>query len=130
MLLDDLATLLEAAGVGVVGTTLFKSRMPATPDTAVAIFEYGGSPPERRMSATPGNYIVERPSLQVLCRSTDYPTARTLAETAFRALDGYRGTLSGRRYWVAAHQSPYLIQRDTNERDWIGFGTSIMKTAG
>lgn len=130
MLLDDIATLLQTAGVGTIGTSLFKSQMPATPDTAVALLEYGGLSAEHHMAAGPGlqRVTIEQPSLQVLCRSTDYPTARTKADVAYKALDGYSGVIGGVRYgYISARQSPYLIQRDQNDRVWIGFSCLIKK---
>jgi hypothetical protein len=130
MLLDDIGTLLQAAGVGQLGVTLFKSFMPASPDTAVALIEYGGLAPERHMAALPGRMTLEQPSIQLLSRSTDYVIARDKAELAFRALDGYSGTLGGRRYWVAANQSPYYLHRDANDRAWIAFNALVKKTLG
>lgn len=129
MLLDDIATLLTSAGVGTVGTTLFKSTMPDTPDTATAVIEYGGMPPVHHMATGPGaaRVVIEQPAVQVLCRALDYPTARNLAETAFKALDGYSGTVNTVRYWTYASQSPYLIQRDANDRVWLGFSVYVKK---
>lgn len=88
-----MATVLEAIGNYIdtnsatltLGTNLFLSRMPETPNLCVAVFEYEGLPPIENF----GNnaYSISRPSIQVMCRAEkdDYVTARDLAET-LRAL--------------------------------------------
>jgi len=82
-------TVLEAVGNYVdtnsadltLGTNLFLSKMPESPDFCVALFEYEGLPPIETFG--PSGFAVERPSLQVMVRAAreDYVTARDKAVT-------------------------------------------------
>lgn len=128
MLLDEIGTYLQTQGVGTLAVDLFLGRMPATPDTAMSVMEYGGLAPVKAMSATPGAAVLEMPSIQVLSRSANYTTARTRAESAYKKLDGFSGVLSGVRYgFISANQAPFFIQRDENDRVWIGFNCLVSK---
>ena len=138
-LLDDISAYLASAGLGLVeGTNLFKSRLPDSPDLAVAIFEWGGQPNEKTMASHPGQAILERPSFQVLVRgdrqnlvSGSYSAARVLAESIYRKLDGYSGTLSGVAYqFIEAAAPPSHITTDDNDRPHIGCDYDCMKALG
>lgn len=109
MLLDEIAAYLQAQLVGTVGTDIFKGALPASPDTALAVVETGGFPPDLAAA-------VDHPTFQVMCRSPDYATARNKAQAAYTALHGLTETaLSGRRYLlIRAMQSPTYIGVDQN----------------
>jgi len=87
------ATVLEALGAYIdtnrndltIGTNLFLSKMPDTPDTCVCIYEYQGSAPLMTFGATA--IQIDRPSVQISVRAArdDYATARDLAQ-ALRTL--------------------------------------------
>jgi hypothetical protein len=87
------ATVLEALGAYIdsnrgdltIGTNLFLSKMPDTPDTCVCIYEYQGSAPVMTFGATA--IQMDRPSVQISVRAArdDYATARDLAQ-ALRTL--------------------------------------------
>lgn len=126
--LDEVATYLAAAGVGVVGTTLFESRMPDSPDAVTAVIEYQGNS---------GSYIQEqqfaaweKPRLQIRVRALDYASANTLIQTAYRAVDTLRNaTLSGVRYLVGLPlQPPFLLERDALERTVMCFNAEFWRT--
>lgn len=82
-------TVLEAVGTYIdtnsvdltLGTNLFLSKMPESPDYCVAIFEYEGLPPIETFGSA--GFVIERPSLQVMVRASreDYVTARDKAVT-------------------------------------------------
>ena len=95
-ILEAVGDYLQTSGQGTLGTSLFLSMMPETPDTLVAVYENSGDPPQFTMGAAA--WAIDRPTLQVICRATrgDYPTARDKAE-AIRALLGAvtEQTLSG-----------------------------------
>lgn len=84
-----MATVLEAVGNYIdtnsadltLGTNLFLSKMPESPDYCVAIFEYEGLPPIETFGAA--GFVIERPSLQIMVRASreDYVTARDKAVT-------------------------------------------------
>jgi hypothetical protein len=87
------ATILEALGAYIdsnrgdlaLGTNLFLSKMPDTPDTCVCIYEYQGSAPVMTFGATA--IQMDRPSVQISVRAArdDYAAARDLAQ-ALRTL--------------------------------------------
>lgn len=64
-----------------LGTNLFLSKMPESPDFCVAVFEYEGLPPIETFGSS--GFSVDRPSLQIMVRATreDYVTARDKAAT-------------------------------------------------
>jgi hypothetical protein len=82
-------TVLEAVGTYIdtssadltLGTNLFLSKMPESPDFCVAIFEYEGLPPIETFGSA--GFVIERPSLQIMVRAAreDYVTARDKAVT-------------------------------------------------
>lgn len=88
-----MATVLEALGAYIdtnradltIGTNLFLSKMPDTPDVCVCIYEYQGSAPVMTFGSTP--IEIDRPSVQISVRAArdDYATARDLAQ-ALRTL--------------------------------------------
>jgi hypothetical protein len=138
-LLDAVATYLAGAGIGLtVGTNLFKATLPDSPDVAVAIFEWGGQANEKTFAPLPGMAILERPVFQVLVRgarenvtSGAYSTARAMAESIYRKLDGYVGTLSGVAYKsIVCESNPYYIQTDDNARPHIGMDFQAVKELG
>ena len=138
-LLDAVATYLEGSSLGLtVGTNLFKSRLPDSPDLAVAIFEWGGMQNEKTFANAPGMAILERPTFQVLVRAprenvtpNAYSTARALAESIYRKLDGYSGTLSGTAYKaIFCESNPYYLKTDDNLRPHFGIDFEAIKQLG
>ena len=135
MLLDDVATYLAANSTRLtVGTNLTKAFMPDTPSTCTTLYETGGLFPLHYFS-TSQTRGYERPGLQVLSRSTDYQTARTVLEDVFTLLDGLANTTlpttSGIAYvMVDAVQSPFLVDRDQNDRFRLAVNFTITKATG
>ncbi len=92
-------------------------------DTFASIYETGGAGSEYAFSTSTGtaDTVFERPSFQLLSRSTVYTTARSRAQTAYTLLDGLADrnlpTATGTRYLqITAVQPPFFLQRDDNER--------------
>lgn len=124
--LDEIAAHLAAApdSVGTVGQTIHKGTLPEpepnqTVGTMVAVYEYGGGPPNGGFS-NPG-LRDEMPGVQVVVRGgtpRDYNTPRTVAETIYKKLAKVQATtLSGTRYrMIKPQQSPFLLERDGNGR--------------
>ncbi|MCL5045573.1 MAG: minor capsid protein, partial [Actinobacteria bacterium] len=119
--LDEIAGYLATKGIGVVGTDIFQSQLPAAPDACVALYETGGFPPELHAA-------VDHPTFQVLCRAKDYAAARAKAEAVYAALHGLTETvLGGRRYLlIAAMQTPTGIGRDDNGRAEVSCNFRVM----
>lgn len=141
-LLDDVATYLAAQSTaftilsGTAGN-LGKSVLldaGAVPDTVTSLYETAGVGNEYVFSTSTGTASVanERPSFQLLSRSTSYVTARNRAQTAYTILDGLAGknlpTSTGTRYLeITANQAPFFLQRDENERFIVAVNFSCRK---
>lgn len=85
MVIDDLAILLQTAGLGTEGLDILKARAHETPDKQIAIVQYGGIGPYLTHSGTERRY----PRFQVMTRSDDPEEAWIMSEqvrTTFRAL--------------------------------------------
>lgn len=119
-MLSDIGTKLAAATISTqdltLGTNLFLGRLPESPDTCVAIYQFAGlSPIDQLGSAAPN---LEVPSLQVRCRATSYATAEALANDVWGVLVLILNqTLTSTRYLrIEAQQSPFPLERDTQDR--------------
>ena len=116
-MLDDIGALLVANGLGVIGTNLFLSLLPANvADASVVITETGGSEPGYVHEAIEAS--TERPSFQVIVRDSDYANARSKANSIWKLLSRQRNTLlSGSKYLsIRPIQSPFPLGGDENER--------------
>jgi hypothetical protein len=127
--LDDLATRVATAISGTVGTNIFKSTMPPTPDACVSIIETGGLAPTRAFGTAGIQY--ERPGIQFLIRGApnDYETPRTTAQTMFENLATIETEdLSGTRYYLSENlQEPFPLDVDEQERPTIAFNMVFTK---
>lgn len=125
--LDELATRLQSAGVGVVGATLFKGRRPPAPDACVTINEYYSNAPEFILASSVPN--AERPQVQVMARGTDYEATMAKAKAAWSSLAAVANmTLSGTFYrHILVNGSPAHIGNDENDRFLIGFNVTVEK---
>jgi hypothetical protein len=119
-MLSDIGTKLAAATISTqdltLGTNLFLGRLPESPDTCVAIYQYAGLRPLDQLGTAAPN--LEQPSLQVRCRATSYATAEALANDIWGVLVVILNqTLTSTRYLrVEPQQSPFPLERDTQDR--------------
>lgn len=122
---EDVATLLQSAGVGTLGTTLFVGTLPEAPDAAVAVLATGGAGPQYTISGTA--YSVER--AQVVVRATSYNAAQTTAAAAYSACLAWRnGVQNGTRYLsFTVLQNPFLLGLDDIMRPRFVFNVEGMK---
>lgn len=131
MVLDDICDLLSSGGVGVEGSTLFKSYLPEKPDAALVLYEYGGSEPASAMSPGAGTVAAEYCSVQVVCRAGvyDYASARAQAHRAFKLLEGLvERRINGVRYlYASAKQSPFMMGRDEASRQLVACNYEVVK---
>ncbi|MFZ5852311.1 MAG: minor capsid protein [Actinomycetota bacterium] len=83
--LEVAGDVLEAAGAGVYGTSLFLGEMPADPDVCTAVAEFEGTAPAETFR---DGRSVGRPRVQVICRGAaeDYAGPRDAAVAARAAL--------------------------------------------
>jgi hypothetical protein len=117
-LLEDVGTLIDSSSATLtLGTNLFLGRLPDSPDTCVAVYQYGGEAPFGVMG---GDSMppVEQPRIQVVVRAAGYSTAETLSRTVWGYLETVLNeTLSGTSYLrISAIQSPFPTERDIQER--------------
>ncbi len=124
MLLEDVGTYLQTAGLGTLGTDLFLGSLPldapnvSTQDAVIALFELPGFAPDYVHS--PAGVSVEHPGLQILVRGApyDYAGARTQAQEVFIALGKISNqVLSGTYYfWCMPMHSPWHLRQDDYSR--------------
>ena len=135
MVLDSLASALQAAGVGVLASTLFKDGLPTDPPLSdpqalvTGLVEVPGMAPVHVHDQQQASY--EQPMVQVLVRGAPYGSeaARLKAQDAFDALDGLANVdLSGVRYlWVQAMESPFKLRTDEQHRPIFLFRVRVAK---
>jgi len=116
MLTDEIKARLAAQSLVNSGFTVFRNVMPDTPHQVIAIFEYGGMAPELFFSGS----TLEQPSIQFRVRGNpnDHDAPRAQIDDIFQAVTNWGGfTQSGTVYLgLQAIQSPFLMNRDANER--------------
>jgi hypothetical protein len=96
-ILDAIGTALQSAGVGTLGSTIFLSRMPASPDVAVTAYETGAGYPLYTQGNTSGASLIVA-NIQVVARDAreDYQAARTKIADVTAALEAVsNSTISG-----------------------------------
>jgi hypothetical protein len=76
--IEQVATYLQAGGIGTLGTNLFISNLPDSVDACVAVFDTGGMPPDIYLPT-------KEPTFQVFVRSTTYDLGKAKID-AIRAL--------------------------------------------
>ena len=79
-ILEAVGAKLQTDGIGTLGTSIFLSLMPDSPDVCIAVYEYAGLPPLDTFGASV-TVALDRPQIQVMTRATrnDYVTARDKA---------------------------------------------------
>ena len=116
MLGDEIATYLAGAGLGLSlsstsgGVVFGVPFPPEAPDTACCVIEYGGGPPLDAFGASLSAPVYEQPRFQVLCRdrSDNAATCRALANSIYKALRHFSGTLGGVSYGSSRRSSRSL----------------------
>jgi hypothetical protein len=130
---DDVANVLAAAGLGVydtVGTTstIFTHRRPDKPDACLSVEMYGGAPP--------GPFLFggtlpewENPRVQIVARDPVADTALAKANGAYKALAGVTDiSIGGVHYFsIRALQQPFSLGVDENNLFLYGFNVQAMK---
>lgn len=107
----DMLSVLASDAALVPGTTCFEGVAPDAKNTAVALNQYAGGPPEWRAG-------LENPGLQAIARAPVYADALTLAMTCMHALeDVVDRTINGKHYvQVDARSSPQYLGQDLKQR--------------
>jgi hypothetical protein len=121
------------------GTPIWMGRFPPhAPDTAIALFQYGGSSPQYTMSAStsPAPLAFQRPAVQVISRSTNYSSAEDNARAVYDILKDVTNTdlplnstsTGTTRYIrILPNQEPFDMGRDGNSREQFSCNYIIEK---
>lgn len=109
----EIAAYVQTQGLGTLGTNLFKERMPASPDTAIAIFSTGG------ILADPKEGY-DYPTIQIMTRADDPAVAYNNLAAIYNVLQGLNNvTLASGTYLLhmwALQSQPINIGLDAEER--------------
>lgn len=126
--LDEIGTYLQTSGIGTLGSSLFIGMLPQTPDTCVAIYEYGGSVGTYTMGSTVSARL-EYPRIQAIARAASYSTARAKIQSVYTTLDAVAETdLSSKRYHrIRAATPPIYIGKDESNRPMFSCNFETMK---
>lgn len=115
---DEILSLLATAGLGTVGTTLFKDELPDRPDVCGALFHSAGAPPQFGLGVDGIQY--EMPGAQIRFRGEafDNSTPRAKVQTAMTELAKVQArTVSGTLYlMIRPTGHPFRLERDAKNR--------------
>lgn len=105
----------------------FRGRLPDTPDSATALFQYAGRAP--LFVHNTAGISIDRPALQILNRAKSYAEAEARALALYAALSAVVNlTLNGTTYQrIEPLGSPFLLERDANDRTVFGANYYCMK---
>jgi hypothetical protein len=115
-LLSDLKTYFTSAQL-VPDSIVFKDYMPNKPDTAVALYEYGGAVDVPQIEGATR-------SVQVCVRSKSTAEARTIINSLYASLqteDGILNLTPERWTTVALRQLPFKMKTDEQDRNYYVF---------
>ena len=127
--IDEIGTRLATAISGTLGTNVFQSMMPPTPNVCAAVYETGGLGGIEVLGTA--GITFEQPSIQFVFRGNveDYESARTPAQTAFNNLKTIQAEdLSSTRYDLSTTlQQPFSMGPDENGRPRVAFNMIFQK---
>jgi hypothetical protein len=134
MFLDDLVTILTAAGVGVANVSIFASSKATIPTGAgpyISVSETGGTSPDETHNAARFENMpaYQRPNAQIFVRAASYPVARAKAEAAYSALwNVMNQKINGVWYLsISPLQEPFDFGLDDLNRACIVFNIAAVK---
>ena len=124
-MIEDIATYLQTAGIGTIGTNLFKGQIPTEPDNCVAVFEYAGSPP----AVTHDKKTLDSPGLQIRVRNADYAAGMTAIQGIIDVLSPLSNVSIGSGYYLSilANQSPVPLGLDEKDRHEFSMNFLVLK---
>lgn len=111
-MVSDLATYLQTAGIGTVGTNLFYSYLPANLEAGVVVLDSGGQQPDPYLPT-------KEPMFQVLIRADNYDNGKTKLDAVRAALHQLKNTTIGSIYFyfILAMSEGGHVGRDDAGRD-------------
>lgn len=94
-LVAEVAAMLQTAGVGTVGTTIFRHELPESPDVCVAVLKDSvDEASEHVMGASGSAPAADRERFTVIARNTDRASAWTTARAVRDALSEKYGSFT------------------------------------
>ncbi len=122
MLTRDITQILQVNGIGVLGTDIFLSQLPASPDNVVVLYPTGGFPQDLPLPDV-------KMTVQVLVRDKSYQTGYERIWRILNLLDGGENRFlqapSGRKMVAQAIQPPLFLERDENNRSIFVFNIAV-----
>lgn len=116
-LLDEVGTYVSANVSGLtLGTNLYLSMMPDTPDICAALYSLTTDSPYFTMNGSNSQPVLENPRIQLYVRHSSYATGEALVYTTWKQMtEVSNDTLSGVNYLrLQALGSPEFLERDDN----------------
>lgn len=112
MLIEDIATILDDAGVGVLGTDMFIGSLPTTPNNAIVIVQTTGTEPDSELP-------LDNPTFQILIRNTTYTGGQEKLGDVKDALHQFSNQEIGDTYfyYILANTNGGSIGRDEQDRE-------------
>lgn len=128
--IDELAAYAVSAGVGILGTNLFRFALAPSPDKQVALVQYkGGMESEQAFGADALKW--EYPRIQVISRSdiNDPRPAAQKAEDAYRAFGKIGAETLTSTFYLSCTvlQPPFLLGVDDSGRYLFVFNIELYK---
>ena len=113
------------SGKFALGTNLFLSLLPESPDTCMGVFENAGVAPVYTFGAT----SVTRPELQVIIRNSSYETGRSDSQELFEIfVDLAETTVNNKVYHrIEPISLPALTNRDDNGRALFSMNFAVTR---
>lgn len=128
----DIATRLQTAGVGTVGTDIFRGGLrapkpPTIPHAAIFVIPTGGSGPQTLVDAGAENYSI--PTVQILIRGDvgTYITTNTTAASCITAV--HQSTVSGYFQVLARTPQPLYLGLDDTEHPMFSVNVELFRVA-
>lgn len=128
---NDIASRLQSAGVGTVGTDIFRGAMRAPssqiPNAALFVVPTGGGGPDPLVDAGASDY--SRPTVQILVRGDvgTYITTQTTATSALTAV--HKSTIAGFFQVLARTPEPLYLGLDDTEHPLFSVNVELFKIA-
>jgi len=107
-LIDDIATQLQTAGIGTVGTDIFKSYLPDNVTNSMAVLDTGGTQPDPDIPT-------KEPTFQIVIRNATYSAGKTLLDAIRSALHQKANVTYGSTYFyfiLAISEGGHLGRND------------------
>jgi len=127
--LRELGQYLEDQGVAKMGTTLFQSKLPTSPDSCMAIYLLPGKDAIRAFRSSAGQPVAEQPMFRVTSRSKTFDGAMSASLAAQSALDGLGNTvMSGVTFlYIESLSPPYQEAPDELNRKHVTQKYQVVK---